>query len=56
MVKMHIATGSFKNVHLYSERCNVLSLVDVVVQAGGQGEEAVGGDEQLRDHVSIEWK
>ena len=44
------------DVHLYSKRCNVLSLVDVVVQAGGQGEEPVGRDEQFRDHVSVEWK
>ena len=42
--------------YLDSERCNVLSLVYVVVQAGGEGEEAVGGDEQLVHQVSIERK
>ena len=42
--------------HLNSEGCDVLSLVDVVVQSGGEGEEAVGGDEQLRHQVSIERK
>ena len=41
---------------LNSEGCNVLSLVDVVMQSGGEGEEAVGGDEQLRHQVSIERK
>ena len=42
--------------NLNSEGCDVLSLVDVVVQSGGEGEEAVGGDEQLRHQVSIERK
>ena len=42
--------------YLYSQGCDVLSLVYVVVQAGGQGEEAVGGDEQLRHQVSVERK
>ena len=42
--------------HLNSEGCDVLSLVDVVVQSGGEGEEAVCGDEQLRHQVSIERK
>ena len=41
---------------LNSEGCDVLSLVDVVMQSGGEGEEAVGGDEQLRHQVSIERK
>ena len=42
--------------HLYPEWCNVLSLVDVVVQARGQRQEPVRGDEQLGDQVSVEWK
>ena len=41
---------------LNSEGCDVLSLVDVVVQSGGEGEEAVGGDEQLRHQVPVERK
>ena len=45
-----------KEAHLNSKWCNVLSLVNVVVQAGGEGEEAVGGDEQLRHQVSVERK
>ena len=47
---------NIKEAHLNSKWCNVLSLVNVVVQAGGQGEEAVGGDEQLRHQVSVERK
>ena len=42
--------------YLYSQGCDVLSLVYVVVQAGGQGEETMGGDEELLHHVSIERK
>ena len=42
--------------YLYSQGCDVLSLVYVVVQAGGQGQEAVGGDEEFLHHVSIERK
>ena len=41
---------------LNSEGCDVLSLVDVVVQSGGEGEEAVRGDEQLRHQVPVERK
>ena len=33
--------------YLDPEWSNVLSLVDVVVEAGGEGEEPVGGDVQL---------
>ena len=47
---------NIKEAHLNSKRCNVLSLVNVVVQAGREGEEAVGGDEQLRHQVSVERK
>ena len=43
-------------LYLDSEGCDVLSLVYVVVQAGGQGQEAVGGDEEFLHHVSIERK
>ena len=42
--------------HLDSEGCNVLSLVDVVVEAGGEREETMGCDEELLHHVSVEWK
>ena len=45
-----------KSVNLNSEGCDVLSLVDVVVQSGGEGEEAVRGDEQLRHQVPVERK
>ena len=41
-------------LYLNSKWCNILSLVDVVVQAGGQGQEAVGGDVEVLHHVSIE--
>ena len=34
-------------LYLNSKCCNILSLVDVVVQAGGQGQEAVGGDVEI---------
>ena len=47
---------NIKEAHLNSKWCNVLSLVNVVVQAGREGEEAVGGDEQLRHQVSVERK
>ena len=47
---------NLKEAHLNSKWCNVLSLVNVVVQAGREGEEAVGGDEQLRHQVSVERK
>ena len=45
-----------KEIYLYSKWCYILSLVNVVVQAGGQRQEPVGGDEQLRNHVPIERK
>ena len=41
---------------LDSEGCNVLSLVDVVVEAGGEREEPMGCDEELLHHVAVEWK
>ena len=44
------------STHLNSEGCDVLSLVDVVMQSGGEGEEAVGGDVKLRHQMSIERK
>ena len=47
---------NIKEAHLNSKWCNVLSLVNVVVQAGREGEKAVGGDEQLRHQVSVERK
>ena len=39
---------------LNSKWCDILSLVNVVVQAGGQGQEAVGGDVEVVHHVSVE--
>ena len=46
----------FNCIHIYlnSKWCNILSLVNVVVQAGGQGQEAVGGDVEVLHHVSVE--
>ena len=41
-------------LYLNSKWCNILSLVNVVVQAGGQGQEAVGGDVEVLHHVSVE--
>ena len=39
---------------LNSKWCNVLCLVDVVVEPGGEGEEAVGGDVHLVHQVAVE--
>ena len=40
--------------YLNSKGCDVLSLVDVVVEAGGEGEEAVGRHVELWDQVAVE--
>ena len=51
-----VFTGGGSTTDLHSEGCNVLSLVDVVVEAGGEREETMGCDEELLHHVSVEWK
>lgn len=40
--------------YLNSKWCNVLRSVYVVVEAGGEGEEPVGGDEERVDEVPVE--